>query len=100
MPALLPLKWIRACCGLLALLLVAGLLWNPAGDIVAETGLGHGVMAEVDSNADQPHRDVLPATADAPTRFARITVGRFLSGALGSPPAGPVFPPPERPPRA
>lgn len=99
-PVSLSTKWFHACCSLVALLLVAGLLWNPVADATDKFGAGGTVMAEASFDAEQPDRDLIPpAVVDASRRAARTEAGNAISRANRAPLPGPVFPPPERPPR-
>ena len=101
MPVSLSSKWFRACCGLVVLLLVAGLLWNPAVDAADEIGAGGTVMAEACGDADQPDRDATaPMAVDITGRIARTAADTAMTCAHRDSHPGPVFPPPERPPRA
>ena len=101
MPVSLSTKWFRACCGLVVMLLVAGLLWNPVVDAADEIGAGSTVVAEACGDADQPDRDVTaPMAVDTSRRIARTAAGIAMTCAHREPHPGPVFPPPERPPRA
>lgn len=94
-------KWFSACCALVVLLLAASLLWNPVVDAADEVGAGSPAVAEACDSTDQSDRDSAPiAAADVHrrTRWTRspdaITCGAVVAF------AGPVLPPPERPPRS